>query len=299
METIEDLKTFTVAQLKAFLAQRGQSTEGLKKDLLERAIAAWKTENSDSTTEKTTAQVGVDGQDQAAITDTTQAPVTQQPAPSPLSTAARKVIAGADGGQTSDYARQPTDDDHYRPDYDEDAHRAWLERRVQVIEERDRIQAMQDDFEEDLLRAEEDRRRVEEDRRRAEEDRRREDQARQRSERADYLRRRRDLEKRRLLYLADAEASGLFEPGGQLGHDLTLPDMPDDTATKVLVFSALPDVDNLTTDISTAKIKTDPAHVATVTSYNRPISSAVADANAFVSSSVATSTVPRAVSTTS
>ena len=108
METIEDLKKLTVPQLKAFLAQRGKSTEGLKPDLLERATAALKTESTVSTTEKTPAHVGVDGQDRAAITDTTQAPVTQQPAPSSLSTAARKVIAGADGGQTSEYGRQPT-----------------------------------------------------------------------------------------------------------------------------------------------------------------------------------------------
>ena len=102
MEKIEDLKKLTVAQLKAFLEKRGKSTEGLKPDLLERATAALKTESTTvSTTEKTPAKVGADGHDRAVVTETTQAPVTQQPATSPLYTAADYALAGTNGGQTS------------------------------------------------------------------------------------------------------------------------------------------------------------------------------------------------------
>ena len=114
MEKIEDLEKFTVAQLKAFLEKRGKSTEGRKQDLFERAAAALKTE-------KTPAKVGADGHDRAVVTETTQAPVTQQPATSPLYTAADHALAGANGGQTSEYGRQPTDDDLSQ--FDADAQR--------------------------------------------------------------------------------------------------------------------------------------------------------------------------------
>ena len=77
METIEGLAKATVPQLRTFLEQRGQSTEGLKKDLFERAVSVWKTESSATTTEKTPAEVGAGDVKVAVTTATTQAPVSQ------------------------------------------------------------------------------------------------------------------------------------------------------------------------------------------------------------------------------
>ena len=177
MENIEDLAKFTVPQLKAFLEQRGQSTEGLKKDLFERAVSVWKTENSDTTTEKTPAEVSAGDIKTDATTTTTQAPVSQPSAHSPPTTATGNGIAGANGGQTSKHGRQPRDEDYFRSDYEVDAHQRWLEQRVRAIEERDKLQAMQEDLEEQAWRM-----------RRDEEDRRRDEEKRQRSERTTYLR---------------------------------------------------------------------------------------------------------------
>ena len=132
MEKIEDLKKLTVPQLKVFLEKRGLSTEGLKlkQDLFEHAAAALKTESSVSTTEKTPAKVDADSCDRAVVKETTKAPVTQQPATSPLYTAADHALAGANGGQTSEYGRQSTDDDLSQ--FDADAQRLWLEERMHV-----------------------------------------------------------------------------------------------------------------------------------------------------------------------
>ena len=181
---MEDFAKFTVPQLRTYLEQRGQSTEGLKKDLFERAVSVWKTENSDTTTEKTHAEVSAGDVKVAVNTATTQAPVSQPSAQSPPTTVSGNGIAGANGGQTSEYGRQPKDEDYCRSDYEVDAHQRWLEQRVRAIEERDKLQALQEDLEEQAWRM-----------RRDEEDRRRDEEKRQRSERTAYLRRHRKLEK--------------------------------------------------------------------------------------------------------
>ena len=232
METIENLTKFTVPQLRTFLEQRGQSSEGLKKDMFERAVSVWKTENSDTTTEKTPAEVGAGDVKVAVTTATTQAPVSQLSAHMRPMTAAYNCVAGVNYGQTSEHGRQPKDEDYSRSDYEVDAHKLWLDQRVRAIEERDKIHQMHEDLEEQAWRM-----------RRDEEDRRRDEEKRQRSERTAYLRRRRELEKQRLLYLADAEATGLLRPDSKVGLGLTLPDLPVAEA-KVIVFSSvLPDVD--------------------------------------------------------
>ena len=176
MENIEDLAKFTVPQLKSYLEQRGQSTEGLKKDLFERAVSVWKTENSDTTTEKTPAEVSAGDSKAAVTTATTQAPVSQPSAQSPPTTASGNGIAGANGGQTSGHGQQPKDEDYCRSDYEVDAHKRWVER-VRAIEERDKLQALQEDLEEQSWRM-----------RRDEEDCGRDEEKRQRSERTTYLR---------------------------------------------------------------------------------------------------------------
>ena len=142
MEKIEDLAKATVPQLRTFLEQRGQSTEGLKKDLFERAVSVWKTESSATTTEKTPAEVSAGDVKVAVTTATTQAPVSQPSVHSPPTTAAGNGVAGAKGGQTSEHGRQPKDEDYCRSDYEVDAHKLWLDQRVRAIEERDKLQEM-------------------------------------------------------------------------------------------------------------------------------------------------------------
>ena len=184
----------------------------------------------------------------------------------PPTTAAGNGIAGAKGGQTSEHGQKPKDEDYHRSDYEVDAHKLWLDQRVRAIEERDKLQEMQEDLEEQAWRM-----------RRDEEDRRRDEEKRQRSERSVYLRRRRELEKQRLLYLADVEATGLLRPDSKVGLDLTLPDLPVAEAKVIVSSSVLPDVDDSIKDISMAM--TD-SSLITVSSYNKPITATtVAHAN--------------------
>ena len=56
MEKKEQFQKLTVAQLKEHLAERGESTEGLKPNLVERAVAAAARESS-RTSEQTPAEV--------------------------------------------------------------------------------------------------------------------------------------------------------------------------------------------------------------------------------------------------
>ena len=109
-------------------------------------------QNSDKTTEKTPAEVSADDSKAAVTTATTQAPVSQPSAQSPPTTVSGNGIAGANGGQTSEHGQQLKDEDYCRSDYEIDAHQPWLEQRVRTIEERDKLQALQEDLEEQAWR---------------------------------------------------------------------------------------------------------------------------------------------------
>ena len=150
MEKKEQFQKLTVAQLKAHLAERGESTEGLKEHLVERAVAAAARESS-RTSEQTPAEVS--NPDTGHATDprssngTSQPPATSDGSAETHAPATSNAVKQEQDSTSQD--RRRIDD---APDDDAAAHTARREARQRAFDQREQLLLQQFTLKERELR---------------------------------------------------------------------------------------------------------------------------------------------------